>query len=165
MLNKVRYFILFIKWKLTLYKIKKEQLMLFDSCVLFKEFFKKKTFNVEPRVLYHYQIEAASYSLHTMLAELERILEEWKRPGGRITQDKDIGKPSIYRLDQWSDIKPDSKFYGMDLFDGWVRATELINRLYELTPKDDKGYVQRRSFKPLNTYMALTKLLLEVSYG
>ena len=109
-------------------------------------------------------------SLHSMLLELERVLKEVSREQ-YISHSSPVLVKDDIRLDKWmlslNTSVYSEVFSNHTLVSGYLTASILITKINnELIKKEIPAvYINRVCFKVLETYITLTKVLLELIRG
>lgn len=105
--------------------------------------------------LRRYYCKTALYSLHKMLLESERVLNEYKEYHC-VYNDKEITKPISVPLDHWV-YDHNSK----DLFECYLVLNKQLLELINLAEiNNHKDHIERRCFKIFHTYITIVELLI-----
>lgn len=165
MLKFIHSFILLVRYILIKNKLTNEKISIIQRAVLATTLINNYTRpDNKPLEFGSYYIEVPSYNLHHMLSELQRYVYEIQKYAS-VNQPKDKGQAEKIRLDRWLSIDSNSVYYGLDIYTGYLKASELVCILHEITKNSNQiSYYDRMCKRALTSYLTYVQLLIALRY-
>lgn len=167
MLKFLKKWLLYYHWKSNIKIITNNNISIMHRSIMAAKMFNEDNKPIVAlRVCNSFYITPTIHSLHMMLSELSRYVNEFKNYG-KISPHSDTGKPEKIRVDKWcvSHLESIPRYKGKDIYQGYMIACELIKELNSLIKTDNQEkYIDRKCKKALSTFILLTELLGYIRY-